>query len=200
MTLRQYIQVMDALIGVELTEDMTGTDMLVSYPKQAYKVLLACTDMAEAELLAKPVTEVVGMLEIAVQGLYVPTPYEVPFIEVNGKTYTACEPLLMDMGKVKIPYGNIEFGNCIEALTIMDNTTHTHKAIPMVLAYLYEGEGHVTEKANEFLDMDARDATSAFFFFARLGRGYTTHLSNQLRATIARQNIKRQGNGLVKTN
>jgi hypothetical protein len=124
----------------------------------------------------------------------------VPFIEVNGKTYISCEPLLMEMGKVRIPYGNIEFGNCIEALTIMDNTTHTHKAIPMVLAYLYEGAGHVTEKANEFLDMDARDATSAFFFFARLGRGYTIHLSNQLREITARQNIKRQGNGQVKTN
>ena len=199
MTLRQYIQVMDALIGVDITDDMTGTDMLVSYPKQAYKVLLACTDKTESELLAKPVTEVVGMLEIAVQGLYLPKPYEVPFIEVNGKTYVACEPLLMDMGAKRIPYGNIEFGNCIEALTIMDNTTHIHRAMPMVLAYLYEGEGHVTEKANEFLDMDARDAASAFFFFARLGRGYTTHLSNRLAEITERQNTKQQGNGLVRT-
>jgi hypothetical protein len=186
---------MDALIGVDLTDDMTGTDMLVSYPKQAYKVLLACSDITEAELLAKPVTEVIGMLEIAVQGLYLPKPYEVPFIEVNSKTYKACEPLLMDMGAKRIPYGNIEFGNCIEALTIMDNTTHVHRAMPMVLAYLYEGDGHVTEKANEFLDMDARDAASAFFFFAKLGRGYTIHLSNQLAEITARQNIKQQGNG-----
>jgi hypothetical protein len=198
MTLRQYIQVMDTLIGVDLTDDMTGTDMLVSYPKQAYKVLLACSDITEAELMAKPVTEVVGMLEIAVQGLYLPKPYEVPFIEVNGKIYKACEPLLMDMGEKRIPYGNIEFGNCIEALTIMDNTTHTHRAIPMVLAYLYEGEGHVTDKANEFLDMDARDAASAFFFFARLGRGYTIHLLNQLREITVQQSTKPQGNELVK--
>ena len=200
MTLRQYIQVMDALIGVDLTDDMTGTDMLVSYPKQAYKVLLACSDITEPELMAKPVTEVVGMLEMAVQGLYLPKPYEVPFIEVNGKTYKACEPLLMDMGAKRIPYGNMEFGNCIEALTIMDNTTHVHRAMPMVLAYLYEGDGHVTEKANEFLDMDARDAASAFFFFARLGRGYTIHLSNQLREITARQNTKQQGNGLARIN
>ena len=198
MTLRQYIQVMDALIGVDITDDMTGTDMLVSYPKQAYKVLLACSDITEAELMAKPITEVVGMLEIAIQGLYLPKPYEVPFIEVNSKTYTACEPLLMDMGGKRIPYGNIEFGNCIEALTIMDNTTHIHRAMPMVLAYLYEGDGHVTEKANEFLDMDARDAASAFFFFARLGRGYTTHLSNRLAEITERQNIKPQGNGQEK--
>jgi hypothetical protein len=198
MTLRQYIQVMDALIGIDLTDDMTGTDMLVSYPKQAYKVLLACSDITEAELMAKPVTEVVGMLEIAVQGLYLPKPYEVPFIEVNGKTYKACEPLLMDMGEKRIPYGNIEFGNCIEALTIMDNTTHTHRAMPMVLAYLYEGDGHVTDKANEFLDMDARDAASVFFFFARLGHGYTIHLLNQLREITVPQNIKPQGNELVK--
>lgn len=198
MTLRQYIQVMDALIGIDLTDDMTGTDMLVSYPKQAYKVLLACSDITEAELMAKPVTEVVGMLEIAVQGLYLPMPYEVPFIEVNGKTYKACEPLLMDMGEKRIPYGNIEFGNCIEALTIMDNTTHTHRAMPMVLAYLYEGEGHVTDKATEFLDMDARDAASAFFFFARLGRGYTIHLLNQLREITVQQNTKPQGNELAK--
>lgn len=198
MTLRQYIQVMDALIGVDLTDDMTGTDMLVSYPKQAYKVLLACSDITEAELMAKAITEVVGMLEIAVQGLYLPKPYEVPFIEVNGKTYTACEPLLMDMGAKRIPYGNIEFGNCIEALTIMDNTTHIHRAMPMVLAYLYEGDGHVTEKANEFLDMDARDAASAFFFFARLGRGYTIHLSSRLAEITAQQNIRQQGNGQVK--
>ena len=198
MTLRQYIQVMDALIGIDLTDDMTGTDMLVSYPKQAYKVLLACSDITEAELMAKPVTEVVGMLEIAVQGLYLPKPYEVPFIEMNGKTYKACEPLLMDMGEKRIPYGNIEFGNCIEALTIMDNTTHTHRAMPMVLAYLYEGDGHVTDKANEFLDMDARDAASAFFFFARLGRGYTIHLLNQLREITVQQSTKPQGNELVK--
>lgn len=198
MTLRQYIQVMDALIGVDLTDDMTGTDMLVSYPKRAYKVLLACSDITEAELMAKPVTEVVGMLEIAVQGLYLPMPYEVPFIEVNGKTYKACDPLLMDMGEKRIPYGNIEFGNCIEALTIMDNTTHTHRAMPMVLAYLYEGEGHVTDKATEFLDMDARDAASAFFFFARLGRGYTIHLLNQLREITVQQNTKPQGNELAK--
>ena len=198
MTLRQYIQVMDALIGIDLTDDMTGTDMLVSYPKQAYKVLLACSDITEAELMAKPVTEVVGMLEIAVQGLYLPKPYEVPFIEMNGKTYKACEPLLMDMGEKRIPYGNIEFGNCIEALTIMDNTTHTHRAMPMVLAYLYEGEGHVTDKANDFLDMDARDAASAFFFFANLGRGYTIHLLNQLREITVPQSTKPQDNELVK--
>jgi hypothetical protein len=177
---------------------MTGTDMLVSYPKQAYKVLLACSDITEAELMAKPVTEVVGMLEIAVQGLYLPKPYEVPFIEMNGKTYKACEPLLMDMGEKRIPYGNIEFGNCIEALTIMDNTTHTHRAMPIVLAYLYEGEGHVTDKANDFLDMDARDAASAFFFFANLGRGYTIHLLNQLREITVQQSIKPQGNEQAK--
>ena len=181
MTLRQYIDIMDALIGVELTDDLTATDLFVTHPKKAYKILEVTTGTTEAELKKLP-----------------PTPYEVPFIEVNGKTYKACEPLLKDMAGDKVIYGEITFGNCLEAFTILDNTTHQHKAIPMVLAYVYEGEGHPTERAAEFMDMDYRDAVSAFFFFAKLGTGYILHLSSQLGTIIGRTNTKPQPKGQAK--
>ena len=198
MTLRQYIDIMDALIGVELTDDLTATDLFVTHPKKAYKILEVTTGKTEAELKKLPPTQIAGMLDVAVSGIQIPKPYEVPFIEVNGKTYKACEPLLKDMAGDKVIYGEITFGNCLEAFTILDNTTHQHKAIPMVLAYVYEGEGHPTERAAEFMDMDYRDAVSAFFFFAKLGTGYILHLSSQLGTIIGRTNTKPQPKGQAK--
>jgi hypothetical protein len=190
MTLRQYIEIMDALIGVELSDDLTATDLFISHPDKAYAILRTTTGKTDKELKGLTPTQIAGMLDIAVSGIQIPTPYEVPFIEIGNSKYTACKPLLMEMSDDKIVYGEITFGNCLEAFNLLDKATHQHRAIPMVLAYVYEGNNHPTERAKEFMDMDYRDAVSAFFFFARLGTGYITHLSSQLAETIAPQNTK----------
>lgn len=198
MTLRQYIEIMDAFIGIELSDDLTATDMFVQHPRACYKILHTLTGQSIKDLEKLPPTKIPPMVDIAINSIKIPKPYEVPFIEVNGKRYEACEPLLKDMAGDKIVYGEMTFGNCLEAFTILDDTTHKHRAIPMVLAYVYEGDNHPTERAAEFMDMDYRDAVSAFFFFANLGTGYTIHLLSQLGGTTEPTSTKPQAKGLEK--
>jgi len=120
MTLRQYMEIMDALIGVELSNDLTATDLFISHPDKAYAILRTTTGKTDKELKGLTPTQIAGMLDIAVSGIQIPTPYEVPFIKVGDKTYSACEPLLMEMSDDKIVYGEITFGNCLEAFNLLD--------------------------------------------------------------------------------
>lgn len=182
MTLGQYIKIMDALWGIELRDDMTATDLFNSHPEKVIEILEATTETKDIKDLSP--TMIIGMLDVVLSRLAPPEPYPVPFIEVGGKTYTACDPLLMNMAGDKIEYGTMTFGNCLEAFTLLDNSTRPHQAMPMVLAYLFEGEGHPMERAKLFLDMDYWDAYSAHFFFASLGIGYTLNLLSQQQATI----------------
>jgi hypothetical protein len=90
----------------------------------------------------------------------------------------------MIMAGDKIEYGTMTFGNCLEAFSLLDNSTRPHQAMPMVLAYIFEGEGHPMERAKLFLDIDYWDAYCAHFFFVSLGIGFISNLLSQQQEII----------------
>jgi len=99
MTLRQYIDIMDALIGVELTDDLTATDLFVTHPKKAYKILEVTTGKDEAELKKLPPTQIAGMLDVAVSGIQIPKPYEVPFYRGQRKNLQSVRAVVKGHGR-----------------------------------------------------------------------------------------------------
>lgn len=194
ITLGQYIKVTDTLLGVNLNEQSTATDLFISNPEVVYSVLEILGDKPLEALMAQETLATIGQFDICISKLTQLPPYEVPFFQVGGKVFTSTEPLLKQMAKDNIPYGEISFGGCLEVFSLLDQATHKHRAIPMIIAHLYHDEEktHPIKKAKLFLDMDFQDALSIFFFFASLGIGYTKHISSLPVATTAAKPTKKQ--------
>lgn len=190
ITLGTYIKIIDLIGNVDLLEGMTATDFYLAKPEVVHEILELLTGKDTTNQQA---TITVGQFELVINQLQDIPAYEVPFLEVGGKTFTAIEPLYKQMIDEPVQYGSISFGDCLEGFSLLDNAKYKHKAIPYILALLYsDGITPNHEKAKLFLDVDFRDANSAFFFFANLGTGYIEHISSQPKATTEAKNIKKQ--------
>jgi hypothetical protein len=177
ITLGTYIKIIDIIGTVEVLEGMTATDFYLAKPSAVHEVLEVLTGKDTTDQQA---TVTVGQFELAINQLQDIPAYEVPLLEIDGKLFTAIEPLYKQMIDEPVQYGSITFGDCLEGFSLLDNAKYKHKAIPYILALLYsDGITPTHEKAKLFLDVDFRDANSAFFFFANLGTGYIEHISNQ---------------------
>jgi hypothetical protein len=190
ITLGTYIKVLDLIGTVEVLQDMTATDFYLANPDAVHSVLML---LSGKDTSKQDATTTIGQFAIAITQLQdIPT-YEVPFLEVGDKRFTAIEPLYRQMIDEPIQYGSMTFGDCLEGFSLLDNAKYKHKAIPYVLALLYsDGKTPTHEKAKLFLDVDFRDANSAFFFFAILGTGYIKHISSQLKEITEVKSIRKQ--------
>jgi hypothetical protein len=173
---------MDLFVGVKVEADMTTTDMFNQYPDTVIGMVSILTGDTIEKVTALPTFEIIGKFEILNTLLDFGAPRAVPFIQIGETTYTAAEPLLANMAADTIQYGNSTFGCVLEALALLETATYKHRALPMLVAHLYDCEPNktVAKKAKELLNMQANEASYICFFLSSLGIGYGIRTLNQL--------------------
>lgn len=187
MTLGQYINIMDLFVGIKVEPDMTTTDMFNQYPDTVIGMVSILTGDTIEQVTALPTFEIIGKFEMLNTLLDFGEPRPVPFIGIGETTYTAAEPLLVNMAEDTVQYGASSFGCVLEALALLEAAKYKHRALPMLVAHLYDCEPNksVAKKAKELLDMQANEAIYICFFLSSLGIGYTTNTLNQLAKNTA---------------
>ena len=185
--LKQYIQAMDCLTMA--TPEMTATDLYMVAPDDCHKLIKVMTGNDVPE---QSPTVTIGQLEICLSRLTFPEPSPVLSIKIGEKIYSPCDALVTSMdddyNPVEMPYGELDFGTCMECFALLDKTTYKHRALPMLLAYLYtDGETKFADRIKDMLKADAQDANSVFFYLIGMGLGLGNAILSHSLKTIEHQ-------------
>jgi hypothetical protein len=184
MTLRQYIDIMDLFVGVDLKPDMTATDIYNISPATVTGMVSILTGEPVDKLDKLPVNQLIGQFASLQQTLDFAEPRPVPFIHIGSSVYTAPEPLMIGMSGEPVPYGLMDFGSTLEVLQLIDNAKYKHRALPMLIAHIYECDKDkpIHEKAKELEGMNAGESHFIAFFLTCLKLG---SLSDTLSLSVA---------------
>ena len=184
MTLRQYIDIMDLFVGVNLATDMTATDVYNTSPATVLGLVSILTSEPTEKLEKLPPTQLIGQFAALQQTLEFAEPRPVPFIKVGETMYTAPDDLMLQMTGEPVPYGLMDFGQTLEALQLLETAKYKHRALPMLIAHIYkcEVDKPIHVRAKELELMDAGEAHFIGFFLTCLEFGY---LQNMLSLSVA---------------